>query len=172
MPTISSPCTPLARSHSHLCVHSIRSQVRFGKDDGRLEGLGDARQICVKAGDLVLWDSRLVHASQPADPSAPLPLEDDDEYGKKRPRVARAACMICMVPAESHLRAKPQLGARRVYLIEQGCTTTHWPQEESAIASNGPPGSGVGGMHGLSAEARALVLGEPCERRAAYGRQV
>ena len=49
----------------------------------------------------------------------------------------------------------------RARLIEQSCTTTHWPQE-TIVVSQGPPGSGVADVRWLSPEARALALGESC----------
>ena len=60
-----------------------------------------------------------------------------------RPRMARAAAFVCMVPAEGHLRANPELGRQRAALVERSCTMTHWPQEASAktVVSQGPPGS-------------------------------
>ena len=152
--------------HSELVLpHRKRDFVRFGANDPRLAGLGDARLVCGRAGDLILWDSRTVHASAPADASSPLPREIDG-----RPRLSRAACMICMVPAPTHLARRPSLPLERMRLIERACTTTHWPQE-SKVTSQGPPGAGVGHIRHLPPEARALVLGASCEKRRAYRAQ-
>ena len=146
-----------ARHRRLVPAHRQKDFVQFDADDARLAGLGDARLICARAGDLVLWDSRTVHASAPADPDSPLPV---DEQG--RPRLARAAAFICMVPAAEHLRDNPNLGRQRAALVERSCTMTHWPQEASAktVVSQGPPGSGVARMERLSPVGRALVLGE------------
>ena len=143
----------------------MRSYCRFKPDDARLDGLGDARLVCCRAGDLVLWDSRLVHASHHADARAPLPREVG---GGEAPRLARAACLICCVPAAPHLataaaEGRP-LAEKRVGLVEGSCTTTHWPQE-TVVTSQGRPGAGVGGLSRLPPEARALVLGERCSTR-------
>jgi hypothetical protein len=47
--------------------HRRKDYVRFDADDARLDGLGPARLVCAAAGDLVLWDSRTVHASAASD---------------------------------------------------------------------------------------------------------
>ena len=162
-------CVP--RSHERheqlVPAHKTHDFVQFKPDDARLDGLGDARLVCARAGDLVLWDSRLVHASQPADASAPLPT--DDECGG-RPRLSRACCMICMVPAAPYVSAQPNLADERRALVEAAATTTHWPQENQ-VASQGAPGQGVGSVRKLPSEARSLCLGEPCPRRAKTWRE-
>ena len=151
----------LPRSHERHCTLVPEGRrhdyVQFRPDDPRLAGLGDARLVRAKAGDLVLWDSRTVHASAPADPAAPLPLDEDG-----RPRPSRAAALVSMVPAARHLAADPELARRREALVASSSTTTHWPQDTSpkATVSCGPPGSGAGSVGLLSAEARALVRGE------------
>ena len=145
--------------------------VQFDANDPRLGGLGDARVVCAQAGDLILWDSRTVHASSPADPAAPLltekPTEDEGGGGSgpPRPRPTRAVAFICMVPAAAHLENHAQLAAQRAELVARACTTTHWPFE-TRMVSQGAEGSGVGNSAaGLSPAARALVAGTPCEVR-------
>ena len=108
-----------------------------------------------------------MHASQPADASAPL-LEDEECGG--RPRLSRACCMICMVPAQPHIVDQPDLPRRRQELVDDACTTTHWPQENK-VASQGVRGSGVRGFRYLPPEAKALCRGEPCSRRARAWRE-
>ena len=164
-------CVPRSHLRHEALVpsHRQRDFVKFDPDDARLEGLGDARLICCNAGDLVLWDSRTVHASQPADPKAPVPMEPGMPG---QPRLARVGCLICMTPAEMYVRAPggEELKLRRRKLIEEACTTTHWPQE-GVMTSQGPPGSGVGSVERLPPEGRALVDGERCEKRARWRRQ-
>ena len=75
--------------------------------------------------------------------------------------------MISMLPAPAALAERPELPSERSALIEQSCTTTHWPHE-GRVVSQGPPGSGVGDVRRLSPEARALALGEPCFTRHRY----
>ena len=89
-----------------------------------------------------------------------------------QPRLARVGCLICMTPAEMYVRAPggEELKLRRRKLIEEACTTTHWPQE-GVMTSQGPPGSGVGSVERLPPEGRALVDGERCEKRARWRRQ-
>jgi hypothetical protein len=149
------------RRHAELVLeHRCKKDfVSFGPGDARLAGLGDARLICARAGDLILWDSRTVHASDPADPSSPLPLDDDS-----RPRLARCAALITMVPAAPHIAANPALPSRRASLVRRACTMTHWPQEatEATLVSRGVPGPNVfPSVDALSPHGRALVLGTP-----------
>mmetsp|Transcript_41574 Transcript_41574/g.115672 ORF Transcript_41574/g.115672 Transcript_41574/m.115672 type:complete len:408 (-) Transcript_41574:149-1372(-) len=74
------------------------------------------RLVCCQAGDLVLWDSRAVHANSPAprQPTAP------------RDRLLRAVGYVCMTPksfAPSDVRTK----RRTAY--EHGFSTSHWPHK-------------------------------------------
>jgi hypothetical protein len=123
-------------------------------DNPALDGLDDAALVRARAGDLLLWDSRTVHASAPACAAAPLPREAD---GTVRP--SRAAAYVCMVPAEPHVRNNPHLARARALAAMHWITTTHWPQDNRAV-SQGRQTPRDGLAH-LSATARALVLGEP-----------
>ena len=166
-------CVP--RSHlrhdSLVGPHRQADYVAIDANDARLAGLDDARLICARAGDLVLWDSRCVHASCPADMEAPLPREEDDELEgvRGRPRLARAAAMICMVPAGPALAKRPRLAAERSRLVDSGATTTHWPQDLTVVSSGegAPPGAPLR-CDSLVAEARALVRGEHCNGRSRW----
>jgi hypothetical protein len=158
----------LVREHRH------KDFVQFKADDVRLEGLGDVRLICAAAGDLVLWDSRCVHASQPADAAAPLPLDEAFEESAGVPRLARAACLISMVPAAPYITdtSGQDLVKARARIVEQSITTTHWPQETVHV-SQGESASRTGLLARLSPMARALVFGERCEHRRRFdGRAV
>ena len=121
-------------------------------DDPRLAGLGAARLLCARAGDLLLWDSRTVHASEPPSAAAPLPRADDGT-----PRPSRAACYICHVPAAPHLARDATLGRRRAHSLEHWLTCTHWPAD-NRMASQGRQPPDPGRLDRLPAEARALVL--------------
>ncbi len=128
-------------------------------DDPHLDGLGEARLVCARAGDLILWDSRTVHASEPADASAPLPVDEESGGGVG---LARAVCMVCMVPAEAALGARPELPQERARLVEACVTTTHWPGETSVVSHGA---AFAGRMGSIGPEGRALVLGERCLAR-------
>ena len=167
-------CVP--RSHERHAIlvpeHRRKDFVQFTPSDARLDGLGAARLICARAGDLVLWDSRLVHASEPADTAAALPV---DEAGF--PRLARGACMISMVPAAAHVRQDAALASRRRRLIERGCTTTHWPQDCIATSEGVAKGSARGAdlvtcVERLPPEGVALVGGESCATRRGAAQRV
>ena len=167
-------CVP--RSHERHAIlvpeHRRKDFVKFTPSDARLDGLGAARLICARAGDLVLWDSRLVHSSEPADTAAALPV---DEAGF--PRLARGACMISMVPAAAHVRQDAALASRRRRLIERGCTTTHWPQDCIATSEGVAKGSARGAdlvtcVERLPPEGVALVGGESCATRRGAAQRV
>uniref|UniRef100_A0A7S4EZ28 Phytanoyl-CoA dioxygenase n=1 Tax=Chrysotila carterae TaxID=13221 RepID=A0A7S4EZ28_CHRCT len=99
-----------------------------------LDGLGNPRLICGRAGDLVLWDSRTVHASEPALASSSLPVEADGA-----PRPARVAAYISMIPAAAALAAWPQLAEIRHRAVTDWITTTHWPKEHRAVSQGAQP---------------------------------
>jgi len=124
-----------------------------------LDGLGGASLVHARAGDLLLWDSRTVHASAPASVTAPLPRE----YGGSL-RLSRAAAFVCMVPAQEHLCASPALAQQRAQAAMHWVTTTHWPQDSRGVSQGTqPPWEDL--AH-LSPDARALVLGLPRGRAA------
>jgi len=97
--------------------------------------------VTCEAGDLILWDSRLVHANAPA-PQEPVGPAD---------RLLRAVAYVCMVPqafASSAIRE----GRRAAY--EHGFVTSHWPQKLDL----GPGPAGVKrSLAEASEDVRALV---------------
>mmetsp|Transcript_130516 Transcript_130516/g.226824 ORF Transcript_130516/g.226824 Transcript_130516/m.226824 type:complete len:407 (-) Transcript_130516:256-1476(-) len=74
------------------------------------------RLVCCEAGDLVLWDSRTIHANAPA-PQQPIAPKE---------RLLRAVAYICMVP-KSFAPEEVRVGRRTAF--EYGFNTTHWPQK-------------------------------------------
>ena len=106
-------------------------------------GLGGAPVLLeANAGDLILWDSRLVHEGQVgtggamgADLAAaggvgasetPVPL----------PQLARLALTVCMTP---RARATPEVLAARRAAFESGAGMTHWPHEAMQAGPDAPP---------------------------------
>jgi len=87
------------------------------------------RLVCCEAGDLVLWDSRTVHANAPA---VEQPVAPGD-------RLLRAVGYICMTPA-SFAPADVLKGRRSAY--EHRFSTSHWPQKlDLGTGSDEPPRS-------------------------------
>lgn len=74
------------------------------------------RLVCCQAGDLILWDSRTVHANAPA---VEQPVAPGD-------RLLRAVAYICMTPA-SFAPADVLKGRRAAY--EHRFSTSHWPHK-------------------------------------------
>jgi hypothetical protein len=87
------------------------------------------RLVSCHAGDLVLWDSRTVHANAPA-PEQPVTPAD---------RLLRAVAYICMTPAE--LASADVLRGRRAG-YENWFSTSHWPHKlDLGSGSDDPPRS-------------------------------
>ena len=74
--------------------------------------------LCVPAGDMILWDSRLAHCSTSALSDAPVGV------GSTATGLQRATCQICMTPrawaSEAVLRQRREA-------VETGSTGSHWP---------------------------------------------
>uniref|UniRef100_A0A7S2N9Q8 Phytanoyl-CoA dioxygenase n=1 Tax=Zooxanthella nutricula TaxID=1333877 RepID=A0A7S2N9Q8_9DINO len=74
------------------------------------------RLVTCEAGDLVLWDSRTVHANTPA-PKPPVSPAD---------QLLRAVAYVCMTPKTC---AAADVRKQRRTAFEHGFGTTHWPHE-------------------------------------------
>jgi len=99
------------------------------------------RLVTCQAGDLVLWDSRTVHANAPA-PEEPIASAD---------KLLRAVGYVCMTPA-SFAPADVRKGRRTAY--EYRVSTSHWPQKlDLGSASDEPPRS----LKDAASEVAALV---------------
>jgi len=97
--------------------------------------------VCCKAGDLVLWDSRTVHANAPA-PQPPI-----CEPG----RLLRAVAYICMTPAKL---APPEVREGRRSAYEYRFSCSHWPHKlDLGSASDEAPRS----LNDATLEVKALV---------------
>jgi hypothetical protein len=99
------------------------------------------RLVCCQSGDLVLWDSRTVHANAPA-PEAPSAPAD---------RLLRAVGYICMTPK---IFAPEDVRKQRRTAYEYRISTSHWPHKmDVGVGSDEPPRS----LDDASEEVRALV---------------
>ena len=74
--------------------------------------------VCARAGDAILWDSRLMHCNTPAlePPSAALGYAENE--------LLRAAIYVCMTPRRFADRAT--LALRRSAALA-GVGSSHWP---------------------------------------------
>ena len=76
---------------------------------------GRARLVPLQPGDLLLWDSRLVHAGTVGPGRSPAPGE-----------LARASLCVCMGPRD---KADPAVLAARQAAVTEGWCYSHWPWE-------------------------------------------
>lgn len=77
--------------------------------------------VQLDAGELLLWDSRLIHANDPGSPARD-PTKD---------RLRRACVYVCMTPAmlAGSAEARKSLVEQRLEAVRLGQTTTHWPHK-------------------------------------------
>jgi hypothetical protein len=82
------------------------------------------RLVCCRAGDIILWDSRTIHANAPATETPTC----------ERDRLLRAVGYVCMTPAQ-FAPTEVRSGRRSAY--EYRVSTSHWPQKLD-LGSAGP----------------------------------
>lgn len=99
------------------------------------------RLVCCQPGDLVLWDSRTVHANAPASEQPIAPAD----------KLLRAVGYICMTPARF---ASGDVRKHRRTAYEYRVSTSHWPHQfDVGFAGDEPPRS----LRDASPEVIALV---------------
>jgi len=89
--------------------------------------------IC-KAGDLVLWDSRLIHCNSPGNVTPRIP----DKAKGEQWQLLRAVVYVCMTPAD-FAENLPELRVKRADAFHNGKTTNHWPHEFHVSLQNNTP---------------------------------
>lgn len=102
--------------------------------DGAALGTG-ALGVSLKPGDLLLWDARLLHGSEPA-PG----LEDEGQEAAQptAPELLRVAVPVCMVP-RSFAEDQEQLAEWRLKAVAEGITTKHWPHRQRVQGERAGP---------------------------------
>ncbi|EKX51841.1 hypothetical protein GUITHDRAFT_134183 [Guillardia theta CCMP2712] len=95
--------------------------------------------ICchLDAGDLLLWDSRVVHCSYPSAIGATREEQAELSSGDRMvlehaKGLTRAAVMVCYVPAE---RVDARIKEERVEAVGRGATLSHWPDKLQALGA-------------------------------------
>ena len=115
------------RSHTEQVQEEIRletSQHSFSRDFVNVSDekyKPDALVVEAKAGDLILWDSRVIHGSQPG----PSLLEGGDRAGG----LARCSGLVCMTP---RARASQEVLDHRLRGFQSGEGFSHWPHEAAS----------------------------------------
>ena len=92
-------------------IDSAIDHFRFPKHDPRLKAMQPI-SCHMKAGDLMLWDSRTIHCSHPG-------LGQDMDPTQ----LQRAASLICMMPKS---KSNPKVIERRKRAVVEGTSTTNW----------------------------------------------
>ena len=81
-------------------------------------------------GDVLLWDSRVVHCSYPGKEGAQLP-----ELWKEAHGIIRAGVMVSMMPAE---QVTPEVFRQRIEAVHQRRTLTHWADKVAPLGEERP----------------------------------
>jgi hypothetical protein len=102
--------------HDELVDLASMGDANFVKVPGSFHALKE-KQILpkVKAGDLILWDSRCIHANTPSLIKPIDQLEDD---------LLRIVAYVCMMPSNL---ASEDVIRNRINIFESGKGSTHWP---------------------------------------------
>ncbi|CAF3629932.1 unnamed protein product [Rotaria socialis] len=145
--------------YTHLRFHELKNQARRPNDFVAVpsthsildRGKAVGKFIQCQSGDLVLWDSRLIHCNSCAFVS--------DEQLRSRPTdLLRVVAYVSMSPA-SFVRNQTldQFRKKRKLLVQNNCTLTHWSTEltESSSYENLPKVP----LEKLDAYQRALIIG-------------
>jgi ectoine hydroxylase-related dioxygenase (phytanoyl-CoA dioxygenase family) len=109
-----------------------------------------AKLVDCRAGDLILWDSRLIHCNTPAT-QPPRPPARKDQW-----ELLRLVAYICMTPAEM-AEDLTQLRQLRHDAFLNFVTTNHWPHEFNP--SSEPPQASRANTLRLSQTQHELLYG-------------
>ncbi|KAH9496514.1 hypothetical protein Btru_043246 [Bulinus truncatus] len=101
----------------------------------------ERKRVPVKAGSLLMWDSRLVHANA-------RPIQ-----GRKNPDRWRLIVLVCMGPLAWSTKEDIQ---RRRKAFKDMLMTTHWPSDDIGIMGSSPPPSYAPQLKGNKSSPRTL----------------
>ena len=112
------------RSHVEDVQEQIRQENPHKKMSGDFVKVSDKKYqpgaivVEASAGDLILWDSRVIHGSK----VGPSVLEEAKGKG-----LARCTGLVCMTP---RVKAEQDVLEKRVKAWRSGFGFTHWPHED------------------------------------------
>ena len=143
-------CIPGSHStHDELMEVTGHGGGNFAVVPGDFPALSKKQIIPVcRAGDLILWDSRCIHANTPA-LETPIATE--------RPQLLRMVAYVCMTPRSL---ASDAIIANRIRLFERGYGTGHWPHLMNFEVPEGSSGVILNFIGKVSPAQRSLITGE------------
>jgi len=101
----------LRRTYPHLASEPNSDWCELDEND---PFIGKGELLLAKAGDLILWDSRTIHAGYVG------PGSDDES------KLSRLAMTVCMIPQD---KVNPKVLEMRMSAFQLGKCLTHWPGE-------------------------------------------
>ena len=137
--------TPTSLSHQMSAEDSAFQVVRQEQMNELLRDPNALRPLLVSMarGDLLLWDSRLVHCSSPS--LALLAMDEQHaqcrveeacpETSHREDELLRVVSYVCMTPRD---KASPEVLSARVSAFENGQTSNHNPHHPSIYANDAP----------------------------------
>ena len=112
-------------------MQRILSSGDFVKvDDAKYDP--EAIVVEAKAGDLILWDSRVIHGSQ----AGPGMLEGGGSAGG----LARCSGLVCMTP---RTKASQEVLGQRELGFQAGAGFSHWPHEAASTGLGNTDGRNI-----------------------------
>ena len=124
----------VAHSHKHFPNHYRNNTTCFYKERMKEVGTDDWLEVdptdtvilkpkhviscLLRPGDVLLWDSRTVHCSNPGIIESEMP-----EFCQESCGLIRAGVLVSMVPAD---RVSPRVMQQRIEAVHQSQTLTHW----------------------------------------------
>ncbi|CAF1270903.1 unnamed protein product [Rotaria sp. Silwood1] len=113
--------------HSHLRFHELDEVTKYSKDFIEIPNehsiITRGKLVHCQAGDLVLWDSRMVHCNSPATAI--------EERAKDEPvDLLRIVAYVSMSPTSFVCdQSLEEFRKKRKQMVENNCTLTHWSTE-------------------------------------------
>ena len=131
------------RSHTEEIQEEIRqenSERNFSRDFVNISDekfRASAVVVEAQAGDLILWDSRVIHGSQ----AGPGMLEGGGSAGG----LARCSGLVCMTP---RTKASQEVLGQRELGFQAGAGFSHWPHEAASTGLGNTDGRNISWISG------------------------
>jgi len=136
----------VAQSHKHFPQHYVNDNTCFYKERMTEVGTDDWLEVdpdddvvlqpqhllscLLRAGDMLLWDSRTAHCSYPGKLDEELP-----EFCKDARSLIRAGAMVSMMPKE---QVSSSVLRQRIEAVVQSRTLTHWVNKVAPLGEERP----------------------------------